>query len=247
MQLARDGYVGYLPAGCLGPADPEPTHRVTALRTFLYPEPDLKRPVLAHLSLGARLVATGAAGAYLETPGGYVFARHCAPVTAREPDHAGHGRAPPGHALSLGRPHQPRARLLGPRAALPRRRRPALPARRGHAGAGSGRPLPLDRAGPDLAGLRRGDLVFWRGHVGLMLDPETLIHANGHHMAVAAEPLAEAVARIRAHQLRRGHRPPAPVSDAGPMPASTRSNARGNRATEPARVPLPARFVGYSC
>jgi hypothetical protein len=43
--------------------------------------------------------------------------------------------------------------------------------------------------------------VFWRGHVGLMLDPETLIHANGHHMAVAAEPLAEAVVRIQANSF----------------------------------------------
>src|SRR5881628_3032829 len=43
VQLVRDGYVGYLPAASLGPAAPEPTHRVTALRTFLYPEPDLKR------------------------------------------------------------------------------------------------------------------------------------------------------------------------------------------------------------
>ena len=47
-------------------------------------------------------------------------------------------------------------------------------------GRGLGEALP-----PDFEGLRRGDLVFWRGHVGLMLDSETLIHANGHHMAVA--------------------------------------------------------------
>jgi cell wall-associated NlpC family hydrolase len=53
----------------------------------------------------------------------------------------------------------------------------------------------------DHADLRRGDFVFWRGHVGLMLDSETLIHANGHHMAVAAEPLAEAVARIQTNSF----------------------------------------------
>ena len=52
-------------------------------------------------------------------------------------------------------------------------------------------------AGPDLSGLRRGDLVFWRGHVGIMLDPGRLLHANAHHMAVAIEPLAEAESRIR--------------------------------------------------
>ncbi len=41
----------------------------------------------------------------------------------------------------------------------------------------------------DLAGLRRGDLVFWRGHVGIMRDETTLLHANAHHMLVASEPL----------------------------------------------------------
>ncbi|MFD0935239.1 C40 family peptidase, partial [Methylobacterium trifolii] len=51
----------------------------------------------------------------------------------------------------------------------------------------------------DLAGLARGDLVFWRGHVGMMLDATRLIHANGHHMAVAVEPLREATARILAN------------------------------------------------
>jgi cell wall-associated NlpC family hydrolase len=46
-------------------------------------------------------------------------------------------------------------------------------------------------------GLRRGDLVFWSGHVGLMVDADRIIHANSHHMAVTVEPLAEAVSRNR--------------------------------------------------
>src|SRR5690606_30525382 len=44
----------------------------------------------------------------------------------------------------------------------------------------------------------RGDLVFWDGHVGLLRDPETLVHANAHHMAVTVEALAPTVARILA-------------------------------------------------
>jgi cell wall-associated NlpC family hydrolase len=50
--------------------------------------------------------------------------------------------------------------------------------------------------GPGLSGLRRGDLVFWKGHVGIMTDAATLLHANGHTMTVASEPLAAAVERI---------------------------------------------------
>lgn len=194
VQLARDGYVGYLPADSLGPAGPEPTHRVTALRTFLYPEPELKRPVLAPLSLGARLVVTGESGAYLETPGGYVFARHCAPVTEHEPDYAATAMrlvGTPylwGGRTTLGLDCSGLAQLCLDAAGLPCPRDADMQER------ALGQALPLD-----LTGLRRGDFVFWRGHMGLMLDGETLIHANGHHMAVAVEPLAGAVERIRAH------------------------------------------------
>jgi cell wall-associated NlpC family hydrolase len=49
-----------------------------------------------------------------------------------------------------------------------------------------------------LASLRRGDLVFWKGHVAIAIDPETLIHANAHHMMVAVEPSADALRRIKA-------------------------------------------------
>ncbi|MCJ2016986.1 C40 family peptidase [Methylobacterium sp. E-065] len=196
VQLARDGYVGYLPANSLGPAGPEPTHRVTALRTFLYPEPDLKRPVLAHLSFGVRLVVTGATGAYLETPGGYVFARHCAPVADHAPDYAGTAarlvETPYlwGGRTTLGLDCSGLVQLCLDAAGLACPRDADLQER------DLGQALPLA-----LTGLRRGDFVFWRGHVGLMLDPETLIHANGHHMAVAVEPLAGAVERIQANSF----------------------------------------------
>ena len=46
--------------------------------------------------------------------------------------------------------------------------------------------------------LRRGDLVFWKGHVAIARNPATLIHANAFHMAVAIEPTVDAIARIHA-------------------------------------------------
>ncbi|MEI7791490.1 MAG: NlpC/P60 family protein, partial [Alphaproteobacteria bacterium] len=49
---------------------------------------------------------------------------------------------------------------------------------------------------PVSAASQRGDLVFWKGHMGVMLDETRLLHANAYHMQVAIEPLAEAVARI---------------------------------------------------
>ncbi|WP_200917580.1 C40 family peptidase [Methylobacterium sp. Leaf89] len=191
VQFAHDGYVGYLPEAALGPAQ-APTHRVTALRSFLYPGPDLKQPASGWLTLGARLRPTETRGDYLRIASGYVFAGHCAPLDAVEPDYAATAErlvGTPylwGGRTSLGLDCSglvqlclAQAGILAPRDADQQER-------------GLGEALP-----PDFEGLRRGDLVFWRGHVGLMLDAARLIHANGHHMAVAVEPLAEAVARIR--------------------------------------------------
>ena len=45
-------------------------------------------------------------------------------------------------------------------------------------------------------GLVRGDLVFWKGHIGIMTDPDTLLHANMHHAMTATEPPAEALIRL---------------------------------------------------
>ena len=193
VQLARDGYVGYLPAGSLGPAAPEPTHGVTALRTFLYPEPDLKRPPQGYLSLGARVAATGRAGEYLDTPGGFVFADHCAEIGFMEPDFAATAER------LVGVPY-----LWGGRTSLGLDCSGLVQLCLHHAGLDCPRDADmqehdLDAISPDGAeGLRRGDLVFWKGHVGLMLDGTRLIHANGYHMAVAVEPLAQARARILA-------------------------------------------------
>jgi cell wall-associated NlpC family hydrolase len=194
VQLARDGYVGYLPADSLGSPDPAPTHVVLALRTFLYPAPDLKTPPLGHLSLGARIAATGASGAYVETAGGFVFAGHVREGAATAPDFAGTAArlvGTPylwGGRTSLGLDCSGLVQLCLHLAGRDCPRDADMQER------ALGQPLPGD--GDDL---RRGDLVFWRGHVGLMLDASLLLHANGHHMSVVVEPLAEARSRILAN------------------------------------------------
>ena len=193
VQLVHDGYVGYLPDASLGPHEPAPTHRVRALRTFLYPAPDLKRPPLGHLGLGAAFPALDREGEYLRLPGDqFVFAPHCEDSGWREPDYAGTAErlvgAPYlwGGRTSLGLDCSGLVQLALDLAGIP------CPRDADQQERALGTALPLESED-----LRRGDLVFWRGHVGLMLDGERLIHANGHHMAVAVEPLPVAVARIR--------------------------------------------------
>lgn len=194
VQLGADRYVGYLPAEALGPPDPAPTHRVAALRTFLYPAPDLKRAPLGHLGLGAAVAIEAREGAYARiAAGGYVFAAHCAGLDHAAPDFAGTAErlvGTPylwGGRTSLGLDCSGLVQLCLAQAGT------AAPRDADQQERALGAALPLESTD-----LRRGDLVFWRGHVGLMLDRTRLIHANGHHMAVAVEPLATAVARIAA-------------------------------------------------
>ena len=64
----------------------------------------------------------------------------------------------------------------------------------------------------DFSTLRRGDLLFWKGHVAIVRDPATLIHANAFHMAVVSEPMSQAIGRLRADgneptSVRRLERP----------------------------------------
>src|SRR5262249_43092032 len=87
----------------------------------------------------------------------------------------------------------------------------------------------------DLAGLRRGDLLFWKGHVAIVRDAETLVHANAFHMSVAIEPLAAAVARIAAEggAIRTVQPLPAPPPDLGaPQKWDTR-DSHGQRGRGP--------------
>ncbi|GBU19323.1 MULTISPECIES: C40 family peptidase [Methylobacterium] len=192
VQLLRDGYVGYLPSESLGPADPEPDHRITAIRTFVYPAPDMKRPNRGHLGLGSKVHAHERSGDFLRVGEGlWVFAAHCEPLDRWAPDWAGTAERLVGvpylwgGRTSLGLDCSGLVQLCLELAGLP------CPRDTDQQERALGARLP-----DDPEGLRRGDLVFWRGHVGLMLDAGTLIHANGHHMAVAVEPLAGAIARI---------------------------------------------------
>ena len=195
-QLAADSYVGWLSANALAPVGAPATHKVSALRTFGFPGPSIKLPPLEALPLGARLAIVRVEDRLAVTrSGAYVPLPHLAPLDFVEPDFVAVAER------FLGVPY-----LWGGKTALgidcSGLVQVALTA------AGHACPRDSDMQEGALGApvtdaerkecLRRGDLVFWKGHVAIVRDANTLIHANAFHMAVALEPLAEAIARIRA-------------------------------------------------
>src|SRR5918994_1556300 len=194
-QLESDGYVGYLSAEALGPDDPAPTHRVAALRSFVYPGPNLKLPPLLHLSLGAAVPVIGREKEWARIGrSAFVFAAHLAPLDSHEGDFVAVAER------CLGVPY-----LWGGKTSLGLDCSGLIQLSLAAAGIEAPRDTDMQQAalgepvapGPGPSGLSRGDLIFWKGHAGVMLDAERLLHANGHHMMVSVEPLAAAEERIR--------------------------------------------------
>jgi cell wall-associated NlpC family hydrolase len=191
-QLDADGYVGFMPANGLAAPGPAPTHRVSALRTLVFPAPSFKLPPIGALPLGARLAVVRSEGRFaLTASGGYVPAQHLAPVASREPDFVAVAER------FLGTPY-----LWGGKTSLGLDCSGLVQVALTACGFACPRDTDMQQAAlGELAAdgpRRRGDLIFWKGHVAIARDASTMIHANAFHMAVAIEPIDQAVARIRA-------------------------------------------------
>ena len=198
VQAVRDGYVGYVSGGSLGPRAAEPTHLVSAPRSFLYPGPDLKLPRHGELSLGSSVTVTsftetrGTLYALLPT-GEAMIAGHLRPAGELSDDYVAVAETllmTPylwGGSTCFGIDCSGLVQLAMRMAGRDVLRDSDMQA------ATLGEPV---EPGHDHSGLRRGDLVFWKGHVAIMTDERTMIHANGHTMLVSREGLADAIDRI---------------------------------------------------
>ncbi|WP_432450383.1 NlpC/P60 family protein [Aliiroseovarius marinus] len=200
-QSHKDGYVGYLDAWCL--AEPqELTHRVTRRTTLLYPEPDFKRPhrEILHFNSHVRVLNSDGKWAEVELPE--------TPMTA-----ARRGFLPAAHLCPKNQFADDPAALAGQFIDTP-----YLWA--GNAGLGidcsglvqaallaCGIDCPGDSdlqeasLGTDIPEgepLQRNDLLFWKGHVAMVVDATRIIHANAHHMSVVYEDTDAAIDRIKA-------------------------------------------------
>jgi hypothetical protein len=191
-QAHRDGYVGYVALDALSAPVLAPTHRVSALRTYGFSEPSIKSAPIGLYSLNALLTVEAREGRFVRTAraGWFVESQLC-PIGQFETDPVAVAER------FLGAPYQ-----WGGRESLGLDCSGLVQQAFYACGLACPRDTDMQAAqiGTAIDGseLRRGDLVFWKGHVGLMQDAVTLLHANAHHMAVNSEPLDGAILRIEA-------------------------------------------------
>jgi cell wall-associated NlpC family hydrolase len=193
-QLESDGYVGWLPAAALVAPGPAPTHRVAAVRMPVLVGPSIKVPTIEMLSLGARITIVRNDGSFAVTPnGGFVPQIHIAPIDTVERDFVAVAER------FINVPY-----LWGGKTSLGLDCSALVQVSLNACGIACPRDCYMQEAelgvpadvGADLSGLKRGDLVYWKGHVAIAYDETHFLHAHGHHMAVAIEPVNETIMRF---------------------------------------------------
>src|SRR5690349_19198425 len=194
-QLGSDGYVGWLPEQALATPSRPPTHNVTALSTLVFPGPSIKLPPITSLPMGARVSIAREDATFAVTAEGHHLPRlHLGPLDAHASDFVAVAER------FVGAPY-----LWGGKSAYGIDCSGLVQVALTSSGTGCPRDsdMQCDGLGRALSAaeashLRRGDLIFWKGHVAIVRDADTIVHANAHHMATVIENTKAAIARIKA-------------------------------------------------
>jgi cell wall-associated NlpC family hydrolase len=194
-QLEADGYVGWLPESALGKPGAAPTHKVAALSTFAFPGPSIKLPPAAVLPMGARVAVKSEDGPFAITREGHHLPRtHLALLDEKAADYVAVAER------FVGTPY-----LWGGKSVFGIDCSGLVQLSLHAAGIAALRDSDMQQAtlgraldSTEWHDLRRGDLLFWKGHVAIARDATTIVHANAHHMATVIENTGDAIARIKA-------------------------------------------------